>query len=161
MGFGSGMRSSLDFILGVSDDETVMLDMDDTNFQTVRYWANRAMNWHNLGGYIILRSSPGCYHVVFDRRVTWAENMRVVAWVAQLSGNEGLQRWHRMQCIKMASTLRVSPKGEKPSPRIVRRDGTQEGMIHEFLENRNEAKTVITHIIEQTCSREVNNIDCI
>ena len=32
-------------------------------------------------------------HVVFDRSVGWGENMRVVAWVALLSGKEKLRRW--------------------------------------------------------------------
>ena len=144
-GFGFGMRSSHDFILGVSDDETVMLDMDDTCFQTVLYWANRTMNWHNLEGFIILRSSPGCYHVVFDRRVDWSENMRVVAWVAQLSRNEELQRWHRMQCIKMKSTLRFGPKGEKPSPTIVKKVGNQNDRICKFLMKRKEILSIINN----------------
>lgn len=97
-----------------------MLDFDDTDFKTVNYWAERAMNWFNLGGYIILKSSPGCYHVVFNRIVDWPENMRVVAWVALFSNHEGLQRWHRMQRIKMKSTLRIGPKNEKNSPRIAK-----------------------------------------
>ena len=72
------MRSNHNFRLGVSSDETVMLDMDDTDFKTVQYWADRAMNWFDLGGYIILKSSSGCYHVVFNRSVTWSENMRII-----------------------------------------------------------------------------------
>ena len=143
LGSGSGLKKTPSFTVGITDDETVMLDFDDTSFREVLYWARRAVEWHRLGGFIILKSSPGCYHVVFDRGVSWAENMRVVAWVAQLSGNVGLQRWHRMQCIKLASTLRVGPKGEKPSPRIVKREGTQEGRIPDFLENRNLANEIL------------------
>ena len=102
----------------------MMLDFDNTTFKTVRYWARRAKKWHKLGGFIILKSSEGCYHVVFDRPVSWCENMKVVAWVALLSNIRELQRWLLMQCIKQSSTLRVSPKMEKPSPRIVYREGT-------------------------------------
>jgi len=72
--------------------------------------------------------------------------MRVVAWVATLSGNEGLQRWHRMQCIKMKSTLRVGPKNGKPSPRIVKRIGEQDGQIQEFMKSRNEIKRILKNL---------------
>ena len=65
----------------------VALDFDDTTFKTVRYWARRAMNWHKLGGFIILKSSEGNYHMVFNRTVDWTENMKIIAWVAELSGN--------------------------------------------------------------------------
>jgi len=143
---GYGTKSNHNFTLGISSDETVMLDLDDTDYKTVQYWAERAMNWFNLGGYIILKSSSGCYHILFNRSVDWSENMRVVAWVAYLSGNEGLQRWHRMQCIKMKSTLRVGPKNDKSSPRIVKRVGDQEGQIREFIEIRNEVKKIFTNL---------------
>ena len=124
-----------------------MLDLDDTDFKTVQYWAERAMKWFDLGGYLIQKSSSGCYHVVFDKKVDWPENMRVVAWVAYLSGNEGLQRWHRMQCIKMKSTIRVGPKGEKTSPRIVKRVGDQDEQIQTFIEIRNRVKNILKRIL--------------
>jgi len=43
-----------------------------------------------------------------------------------------------MQCIKGGSTLRISPKKDKPSPRIVYRYGKQDGEIHLFLLKRQE-----------------------
>jgi len=151
LGSGSGMKSNHNFILGISSDERVVLDFDDTDFKTVDYWANRALNWHNLGGYLILKSSAGHYHVVFNRSVDWSENMRVVAGVAYLSCNEGLQRWHRMQCIKMKSTLRIGPKNEKKSPRIVKRVGEQDEQIKEFIEIRNEIKNILNNLTN--CAR--------
>ncbi len=136
------MKSSHNFTLGISSTERIVLDLDDTDFKTVEYWADRTIKWFDFGGYMILKSSPGWYHVVFNRSVDWAENMRVVAWVAYLSKNEGLQSWHRMQCIKMKSTLRVGPKNGKPSPRIVKRVGEQNEQIQEFIEIRNEIKKI-------------------
>jgi len=70
----------------------------------------------------------------------------VRARVAHASGNEGLQRWHRMQCIKMKSTLRVGPKNEKKSPRIVKRVGDQDGQIQEFIEIRNEVRNILKNL---------------
>jgi hypothetical protein len=130
-------------ILGFSDNETVMLDFDSTTLDIVKYWASRTMRWFKLGGYLILKSSKNCYHVVFNRRVTWSENMRVVAWVALQSNNKGLQKWHLMQCIKQSSTLRVSNKREKAPPRIVFRFGKQAQQIKDFIKNRYLIKKII------------------
>ena len=129
-------------ILGFSDTETVKLDFDDVSFRTVRYWASRTVRWFKLQGFIILKSSENRYHVVFDRVVSWADNMRVVAWVALLSHNKSLAKWFLMQCIKGCSTLRVSPKREKPSPRIVYRYGKQHGNIKGFLKTRRIIKKI-------------------
>lgn len=83
---------------------------------------------------------------MFNLSVNWSENMRAVAWVAYLSGNEGLQRWHRMQCIKMKSTLRVGPKNEKLSPRIVIRVGDQDEQIKEFIKLRNGVINILKNL---------------
>ena len=105
-GLGLSPQWSHSSVLGYTDHETVMLDLDDTTFKTVRYWARKAMKWFNLEGFLILKSSDGCYHVVFNRKVDWSRNMHVVAWVALRSHNKGIQRWHIMQCIKDARALR-------------------------------------------------------
>jgi hypothetical protein len=130
-------------ILGFSDTETVMLDFDDTALKTVKHWASRVMRWFKLGGYLILRSSKSHYHVVFNRKVSWSENMRIVAWVSLQSHNRGLIKWFLMQCIKQSSTLRVSNKREKSSPRIVFRFGKQEQQIKCFVKNRYLIKQII------------------
>ena len=81
------------FILGYTSDETVMLDLDDMTLKDVLYWSRRALRRFSLGGFLVLESSSGCFHVVFDRRVDWCENMRIVAWVALLSKKMKLRRW--------------------------------------------------------------------
>jgi hypothetical protein len=132
--------------IGFSDDETVMLDFDCTIFRIVNYWALRTMRFHKLEGFIILKSSKNSYHVVFNRPVSWKENIRIVAWVSLLSGNEKLKTYLLMQCIKESSTLRVSNKGDKPSPRIVYRYGKQDKQVKEFLSYRREIKRIIRKI---------------
>ena len=117
------------------DDETVMLDFDDTPFKQVKYWARVAMKYFGLGGFLILKSSENHYHVVFNRKVDWGENMSIVAWVSLQSNNQDMLRYLRMQCIKKASTLRIGPKGEKTDPRIVFREGNEDVKIKEYLEN--------------------------
>jgi hypothetical protein len=134
------------FIIGFTDTETVMLDFDNTSFKDVKYWALRTMKWFNLEGFIILQSSENHYHVVFNREVSWSENMRIVAWVALLSNNPMIQRWFLMQCIKQGSTLRVSPKVGKPSPKIVFRYGKQDKQVREYLSYRRLAKNIFWNL---------------
>ncbi len=59
-------------VIGFSDTETVKLDFDDTSFEIVKYWAKRVMRWFRLGGFVILKSSEKCYHVLFGSSVSWA-----------------------------------------------------------------------------------------
>ena len=120
-------------ILGYSDISTVKLDLDEMPFKMAKYWALRTMEWFRLRGFIILKSSTNHYHVLFNRSVTWKKNVHVMAWVCLESKNKELMRWFLMQCIKESSTLRVSPKKEKLSPRVVFRNGIQDIEIKIFL----------------------------
>ena len=135
-------KSKAEPILGFTNTETVKLDFDNTSFQAVKYWAWRAKRHFKLGGFLILKSSEKCYHVIFDRRVSWSQNVRVVAWVALLSHCQGLQKYCLMQCIKRSSTVRISGKKEKPSPRIVYRFDKQDKQIRDFLRFRRAVKEI-------------------
>jgi hypothetical protein len=129
-------------MLGYTDKTTVKLDFDDVPFKFVKYWSLRVMKWFKLKGFIILKSSRNNYHVVFDRSVTWERNVHILAWVALESQNSKLQQYQLMQCIKESSTLRVSKKKEKPSPRIVFRHGKQNHEIKRYLEWRRHIKRI-------------------
>jgi len=80
--------------------------------------------------------------MVFDRRVSWIKNLSIVAWVAVCSRNSKLKDWLAMQCVKGSSTLRVAPKGDKPSPRNVFRYGSQDHQIKAFLKYRKLIKRI-------------------
>ena len=137
--------SNPNFILGYSDTETVKLDFDKTPFRVVKHWADRTANWFKLEGYLILKSSENSYHVVFNRTVTWKENLKIVAWVCLHSHHSRLLRWLLMQCIKGSSTLRISPKGKKPAPRIIFRNGQQGKEIKSFLTQRDQIRKILMH----------------
>jgi len=140
-------------VLGEWSKDTVRLDFDDTPFNEVKLWALRVLNWFKMQGFIILKSSvknyvvkhkgniiyslKKCsYPVVFNRKVTWTKNVKIMNWTALESGNENLQKYVRMQCIKGTSTVRTSSKGDKPAPSIAFRYGAQDKMVKEFLANR-------------------------
>ncbi|MDH7558244.1 MAG: hypothetical protein QHH18_06540 [Candidatus Bathyarchaeota archaeon] len=59
-----------------------------------------------------------------------------------------------MQCIKQASTLRVSPKREKGSPRIVYRYGSQSNQIREFLVYRKLVKNMVHRLETENSLKE-------
>lgn len=148
---------NLKSIIGYTDTETVKLDFDKTPFKEVKYWALRTMKWFKLEGFIILKSSENNYHVVFNRPVTWTENMHIVAWVSLESHNPMIKKWFLMQCIKEGSTLRVSPKRDKASPRIVCRYGEQNKEIRSFLAHRRLVRSMIKKI-ENESSTDLNEI---
>jgi len=131
-----------DPILGFTDRHTVKLDLDEMSFRSARYWADLVLEKFGQNGYIILKSSEKHYHVVFDRYVSWEENLSIIGWVAILSKSVHLLRYLAMQCIKMSSALRVAPKGDKPSPRIVDKFGSQENAIKDFLRHRQLIKRI-------------------
>jgi len=137
--------SKADPILGITDRFTVKIDFDEIDFKTTKYWADLTLKKFKLGGYVMLKSSKKCYHVIFDSYVSWEENLSIIAWVSILSKNLSLLRYLAMQCIKMSSTLRVAPKGEKPSPRIVYRFGCQDHAIKDFLDFRQLIKRIHRH----------------
>jgi hypothetical protein len=160
-------------VLGITDKESVKLDFDKTPLETVKYWAFRTLSWFKLEGFIIFLSSKKDYPVeidgnivfkyskknylvVFNRRVSWTKNVHIMDWVAIESQIPKLKDYVLMQGIKEGSTLRVSPKGDKPSPRIVDRYGRQDGEIHLFLLKRQEIKNIMRKI-QKGISNQLQN----
>jgi len=134
-------------VLGFTDEETVKVDFDDTPFKTVKYWALRMMKFFRLEGFVVLRSSENNYHVVFDRKVSWKRNSKIMAWVCLFNlKNVKLTKWFLLQCIKGGSTLRVSHKRKKPCPRVVFRYGQQGQQIKVFEDYRKLIKNIVSRL---------------
>jgi hypothetical protein len=143
----------------MTDKETVKLDFDDTPLDIVKYWAFRTMKWFKLQGFAIFRSSKKSHHVIFNCKVTWKKNMHIMSWVAVESQNPKLKDYVLMQGIKESSTLRVSPKNEKSSPRAVCRYGKQDGQIKGFMNFRRMIKRLMKRYNDDPFSR--GNVDII
>ena len=69
--------------------------------------------------------------------------MSAIGWFSVLSHNPKVKDYLVMQCIKRASTLRVSAKGKKPSPRVVYRFGEQGHAVKEFWKTRRSIKRMV------------------
>jgi hypothetical protein len=120
-------------ILGYTDKSTVKLDFDKTRLKTVKYWANRVCKFFKLQGFIILRSSCNSYRIVFNKTVTWTENVTVMGWTCLMSKNKNLTGYFILQCIKGASTLRIGKKLRKKPPRIICHYGKRDCEIKNYL----------------------------
>lgn len=145
-------RSKVKTFLGITDKSTVKLDLDNVSYKTAKYWAFKIYKlfksksqtkWTpntkiKLEGFLIVKSSPKHYHIIYNRSVEWLENLNVVAWTSLLSHNVELMKWLVMQIIKGSSTLRIGKKSDKPAPRIVFRYGKQDGEIKAYLKFRRE-----------------------
>jgi len=140
-------------IIGLSDKNTVMVDLDNMSFKRVKRLAELTCKHFRLGGFIILKSSPNHYHVIFDKPIRyWSEVLRIISWIAIMSNNPHVWKWVCMQAIKKACTLRVSEKpaknGVKPKPRIVYRYGSQSRKINAYLEKRKEVNDIFRELIK-------------
>jgi len=122
--------------IGYTSSTTVMLDLDDLCFGEVRYRAHKIRKEFRLGGFLILESSQRHHHVVFDRSVSPLDVVSIVAQACLEIKNVALTKWFILQCRKEEFTLRISPKGDKPRPRIAYRYGKQNREIRRYLQYR-------------------------
>jgi hypothetical protein len=165
----------LSVIIGNWSKNTVQIDFDKMPFDKVKYYAHRVNNFFFGGksGFIIFESSKTervakekgkkgkvtyryferNYLVAFDKKVTWTKNVHIMNWIALESGSVDLKQWVTMQCIKESSTLRFSPKIDKPSPKIVYRYGSQNNQIKELLATRR----IILNIVKNSLKKSVDS----
>jgi hypothetical protein len=128
-------------IIGYTDTSTVKIDFDKVTFKKVKATALRVCEWFNLKGFIVFKSSGRCFHVVFDKAVSWRQNVAILGWTCYITRfSLPLMKYTIMQLIKKSSTLRISSKRRKRPPRIVYRFGSQSYMIRNFLETRKEVR---------------------
>ncbi len=125
--------SNPDNIVGYTDRETVKLDLDSMKLSEVKKWAKLACEVYGLSGYLILESSKDSYHVLFDDTVSWRRNVSIMAGLALITKHTPYVTWALLQCRKGCSTLRISPKGEKKSPKIVHQGGKQSNEITNYV----------------------------
>lgn len=166
---GSG-KDIFNVIVGNWDKHIVQVDFDKMPLPEVKYWCYRACNFFRLKGFIVLESSKRefiakemgkngkvtyryvkrNYLAVFDRPVSWAKNCHIINWIALESGSEDLKKWVTMQCIKESSTLRLSPKIDKPIPKVVFCYGSQDRQIKRFLETRELVLDILKQIKKES-----------
>jgi hypothetical protein len=136
--------------IGYTSSTTVMLDLDNLGLEEVRYWAHKISEEFKLNGFLILESSERHHHVVFDRSVSPLDAIGIVAHACLEIKNAPLIRWFILQCRKEEFTLRISPKGDKPRPRIAYRYGKQNREIRRYLQYRRLIRSIKIPVISET-----------
>ena len=120
-----------------------MLDWDGMCYGEAKFQADWALAEFKLGGWIISRSSPRHYHIVFDRKTRSLRVRKIVARICKASRHDGLTQWFLNQLSRGEKlTLRTGRKGEKPPPRIISRKGSQDGEIKRYLLSRDCTKRI-------------------
>jgi hypothetical protein len=135
--------------IGYTSSTTVMLDLDNLGLEEVRYWAHKISEEFKLNGFLILESSQRHHHVVFDRSVSPLDVIGIVAHACLDTKNVALIRWFILQCRKEEFTLRISPKGDKPRPRIAYRYGKQNREIRRYLQYRRLIRSIRLPIVSE------------
>lgn len=145
----SKVHNKYHVMFGDWDENTVRIDFDHTPLNEVKFHAFNASEEFGLDGFLILKSSEKTfhvrdrttgktlfthkvsnYHLVFDRPVSWKDNVRIMNWIAEQCKNESLTRYVNEQLNKKTSTLRLT------DTKIVFQYGSQNSKIKKFLENR-------------------------
>jgi len=102
-------------------------------------------------------SSPGSYHAVFDKLVDWCENLSYVAHVLINYDLPKLNAWLLNQIRKGYADLRVTPKGGKPTPKIVFRKGSQGNRIQHYENHRVYVEKLIRDLMAEEIARIKGN----
>jgi hypothetical protein len=143
-------------VLGDWDDDIVKVELDYRyTLAQVKRIGHMLNNRHNLDGFIILVSSETIkkfedaeytkvvykfrhknFHIVFNRKVSYAECNSILAWLCLALNDENLNKWFFLQVIEGTYTLRYGFKKTKKPPRIVYCYGNQDKQIAKFPANR-------------------------
>jgi len=140
-------KAKINAIIGDYSSNLVHMDFDDMPFREVYSLCELACKHFRLEGFAIFKSSKNHYHAVFNRPVKWKTNAKVMSWIAILSGNEKCYRYVLLQIIRGEATLRLTPKGSKPAPRLVATYGKTDKGIKQYLNLRKWVKQLYKSLI--------------
>lgn len=127
-------------ILGYTTNKGVLMDLDKTYLCDVEEVAEKLLKRFKLEGYLIMQSSEGSYHVIFNRIMTWTEALSIMfipawKWEYYEHGKQsGYLHWCMLQAIKKCATLRIGKKGLKTPPKLVKKQGKTDKLIKEYLQ---------------------------
>ena len=123
--------------VGFVSNRGVMLDLDHTTLNSSKRLAEALCKRYRLEGYIIVRSSPKNYHIVFNRKnISWRKTMHIIFSIVKAIS------WSCHQAFHGNMTLRISCKNGC-FPEVVYRKGKRDKLVKEYLETLRMLKTEI------------------
>lgn len=127
------------YVLGFTTSRGVLLDLDNVNLASVkrlcvvmlkhkrfRYIKSKI----DLEGYLIIRSSPNHYHVVFNKYLTF-KNALIIASTVRI-GN--IAPWLLERIKHGEFTIRISTKNNSNKPEIILQVGKSTSLIKDYLQ---------------------------
>lgn len=126
----TGHTRKLNYVVGFTSSHGLMLDLDRTTLREAKQLATYYNKRFKLQGYLIARSSPSNYHVIFNRYLTWPtvlEYLFKIVWHYHFHGHgsrPSLTNWAILQAVKHSCTLRIGCKGKKKPPKIIYRNAS-------------------------------------
>lgn len=147
-------KEGTDYLIGFTTNKGLMLDLDKTTKKEAKQIATYYCKKFKLEGYMIIKSSPFNYHVIFNKYLQWrttCEYLMSIAWryyYHEHGEKAGLIRWCMLQVIKQSETLRISKKYKKSKPCIIEESGKTNKLIRDYRE--------YIQIMNRTMEKETN-----
>lgn len=116
------------YTIGFTTPKGLCLDLDDISLKKSEKLANFLLKKYKLQGYLLIKSSPKHYHVVFNKYLSWKRTLQILARVFKCI------EWALWQIRKGEITLRISPKKGKNLPKIIKCVGKTDKLIKDYLE---------------------------
>ena len=116
------------YCIGFHTDRGVVLDLDNMKYRKALKITEDLCKSYRLQGYLLIRSSPKSYHVVFNRYLSWRKITKI------LFSRYETARYAVFQMMSGHLTLRISKKNGKDKPKIVRQMGKSDKLVKDYLE---------------------------
>lgn len=116
------------YCIGFVTNKGIILDLDNISFKKAKWITEKLLKQHKLEGYLLIKSSPKNYHVVFNKYLTWRKITKII-----FNQYECL-RWAVFQMQSGYLTTRISKKNNKNKPKIILKRGKQDKLIKDYLE---------------------------
>jgi len=116
------------YCIGFHTDRGVVLDLDNMKYRKALKITEDLCKSYRLQGYLLIRSSPKSYHVVFNRYLSWRKITKI------LFSRYETVRYAVFQMMSGHLTLRISKKNGKDKPKIVRQMGKSDKLVKDYLE---------------------------
>lgn len=122
------MGGKIDPSIGFTTEKGLCLDLDNVTRKKAEKLAESYLKKYNLEGYLLIRSSPKHYHLVFNRYLSWRKTLQII-----FSTIKCLE-WGIWQARKGELTLRISKKNGNNLPMIIKCVGKTNKLIKDYFE---------------------------
>jgi len=122
------MGGKINCSIGFTTRKGLCLDLDNITSKKAENLAEFYLQKYKLEGYLLIKSSPKHYHLVFDRYISWRKTLQIIFSTIKC------WEWGIWQARKGELTLRISAKKGKNIPKIIKCIGKTDKLIRDYFE---------------------------